>query len=98
MEGMSEQESEFQDHVLVDTLTNKLFALPEDSFEFGTDLYALNIQRGRDHGLPPYNYWRKVCGLSVFNSMSEMSGYLRSSGIDALRDAYGYFIKKFSKT
>jgi len=41
---------------------------------FGTlDLISLNIQRGRDHGLPDYNTVREMIGLPKFTSFSNIS-------------------------
>ena len=31
------------------------------------DLESLNIQRAREQGIPPYNEWRKLCGLTPAN-------------------------------
>ncbi|BFZ08690.1 hypothetical protein BsWGS_11729 [Bradybaena similaris] len=35
------------------------------------DLIAVNIQRGRDHGIPAYLYWREYYGLRRIHSLDE---------------------------
>ena len=55
--GLLEKPARQVDEFLNDILTNQLFA--PDATSPGLDLAAINIQRGRDHGLPPYLVWKQ---------------------------------------
>ncbi|KAK7110541.1 hypothetical protein V1264_014394 [Littorina saxatilis] len=50
-------------------MTNHLF---ENGSRTGTDIVSLNIQRGRDHGLRPYNDWRDFCSLDRIEDFHQM--------------------------
>uniref|UniRef100_A0A3B4V8H1 Eosinophil peroxidase n=1 Tax=Seriola dumerili TaxID=41447 RepID=A0A3B4V8H1_SERDU len=58
--------------MMVEELTERLF---QAQGGMPLDLGALNLQRGRDHGLP-YGSWRRFCGLSVPNSTTELAEIL----------------------
>lgn len=54
-------------------VTNHLF---QNDLPFGLDLVALNLQRGRDHGLPGYTEWRQVCGLRRPRSWEDLQSIM----------------------
>jgi hypothetical protein len=70
MRGAAVQICENLDAKVVNDLRNHLFGNPGDG---GMDLGALNIQRGRDHGLPSYNDMREDLGLSRKKSFKEIT-------------------------
>ena len=65
LRGLVTKPAQLIDEFLNSILTNQLFAT--DSSSPGLDLASLNIQRGRDHGLPPYLTWKRwvleQCGI-----------------------------------
>ena len=65
LRGLLTRNARQVDEFLNGILTNRLFA-PSASTP-GLDLAALNVQRGRDHGLPRYLTWkqwaRETCGV-----------------------------------
>ncbi|XP_071549774.1 salivary peroxidase/catechol oxidase-like isoform X2 [Panulirus ornatus] len=77
LHGLANSLSQAVDAYLVPTLTNKLFARRDEPV--GLDLMSLNIQRGRDHGLPSYTVWRRACGLPTLSSFSQLASVMTPS-------------------
>ncbi|KAJ4926074.1 hypothetical protein JOQ06_008258 [Pogonophryne albipinna] len=67
-----------QDHMMVDALRERLFQFV---MHLALDLGSLNMERGRDHGLPGYNAWRKFCGLSQPGNQRELAQVLNNADL-----------------
>ena len=70
LRGLAAQRCQQIDIFVVDPLRNFLFGAPGSG---GFDLVSLNIQRGRDHGLPSYNHVRAALGLARHSTFEEIS-------------------------
>ncbi len=78
---------ENQDQFMSGEITNHLFE--EKGIRFsGLDLAALNIQRGRDHGLRPYNEYRVACNLKKAKDFDDLSNEISPDVIKRLRQVY----------
>jgi hypothetical protein len=70
LRGLAHQVCQRVDPYVVDEVRNFLFGPPGAG---GFDLAALNLQRGRDHGLPTYNDTRRAIGLRPARSFADIS-------------------------
>ena len=70
LRGLATQPAQEIDPYIVDEVRNFLFGPPGAG---GFDLASLNIQRGRDHGLPGYNQVRVDYGLAPAASFADVS-------------------------
>lgn len=68
---------------------------------YSTDLGSVNIQRGRDHGLPSYNKWRHFCGMPLAKNFDDLKNEILDKNIrDGLARFYsspGYLFVLFFK-
>jgi peroxidase len=70
LRGLAVQVCQQIDVKVVDDVRNFLFGAPPNT---GFDLAALNIQRGRDHGLSSYNDTRRALGFEPVISFSDIT-------------------------
>ena len=70
LRGLYSQEQQEVDLHLVSAIRNFLFGPPGAG---GLDLAALNIQRGRDHGLPDFNTLRQQFGLKRLRNFRQLT-------------------------
>ncbi len=80
----TDQQQEIDTHI-VDGVRNFLFGEPIPGS--GQDLACLNIQRGRDHGLPDYNTIRTAYGLSPVTTFAQITSDLTLQAV--LQSVYG---------
>lgn len=73
-------------------LTKHLFEDPLSNVTVpcGLDLVSLNIQRGRDHGLPGYNEWRRYCGLRKVESFADLAEDLEPESLAEISKVYAH--------
>lgn len=48
---------------------------------FGLDLSAMNLMRGREQGVPGYNFYREWCGLSRAQKFEDLHPYLQNDTV-----------------
>jgi hypothetical protein len=56
--------------------------------KYGGDLKALDIQRGRDHGLASYNDLRSFCGLPRAVKWEDFTDHISIQDVENLRKVY----------
>ena len=54
----------------------------------GLDLASINIQRGRDHGLPGYAQYRQLCSGAPVTSFTSLLAVMSEEAVGELKSVY----------
>ncbi|XP_023331177.1 peroxidase [Eurytemora carolleeae] len=90
LRGATRNSAAERDQVFTDDLVNHLF---EDQGAGGLDLMSINIQRGRERGVPGYNRYRQECASGSFKSVRNIDelandGYISAEEVRRLKLLY----------
>lgn len=94
--GMASQAAEREDNIITPDLRGQVYG----PFHYSRrDLMAINIQRGRDHGLPDYNSARIAYGLDPVRNFEDINALYGADetvteNIENLRAVYNNDISK----
>lgn len=84
--GLVKNSSKEVDDKFAFTIARKLFVGTGETGHL--DLTALNIQRGRDHGIPPYNEYRKICNMDPIDSWTKLKSIMMPGAAERLQKIY----------
>ncbi|XKL68847.1 hypothetical protein PGB90_006616 [Kerria lacca] len=84
--GLLNQVAQAMDDSVTQEVTNNLFK--KIGQDFGLDLVAFNMQRGRDFGLPGYMEFRKFCGLEESDTFAGMFGAMPNTTVTRYSSIY----------
>ncbi|XP_014244357.1 peroxidase-like [Cimex lectularius] len=85
--GMATQNQEEIDPFITSEVTDYLF---RNGMPFGRDLRAIDIQRGRDHGIASYNDYREFCGLPRARKFKDFMDYIMPENVEKLALLYAH--------
>jgi hypothetical protein len=85
--GLITTSIETLDNSITQEVTNHLFEEPKKPFS-GMDLISLNLQRARDHGIPPYNEFRVKCNLTRAKTFEDLASEIPRHIIDRMKKVY----------
>lgn len=84
--GLMQQRAQTFDRDVTDGVTNHLYRLRNDSF--GLDLITLNLQRAREHGVPPYVNFFQFCSGVNLTSFDSLKPYVDNNVVEAYKTLY----------
>ncbi|XP_067034092.1 peroxidasin-like isoform X2 [Acropora muricata] len=87
LQGLVAQASRGVDRFFVPAVRENLVTPGPTNHGIVGDLSAINIQRGRDHGLPPYVQFRNASGLGLASSIDNLTN-IHPAQRERLREAY----------